>query len=93
MVFKDEEEEFDVKNMVELLSSPLDQLLASHTQSHEGEVPWHGLSCSQQEYCLAKMIYSQMVLVRGLAFSATSKNIVETLWLWLGHCSCWPDDC
>ena len=40
MVFKDEEEEFDVKNMVELLSSPLDQLLASHTQSQEegGEV-------------------------------------------------------
>ncbi len=36
MVFKNEEEEFDVKNMVELLSSTLDQLLASHTQSQEG---------------------------------------------------------
>jgi len=46
----------------------------SHTQSQEEEeVPWHGLSLSKQKDCLAKMIYSEMKLVRGLAFSAPSK--------------------
>ena len=37
MVFKDEEEEFDVKNMVELLSSPLDQLYLPVTHSPRRE--------------------------------------------------------
>ena len=54
MVFKDEEEEFDVKNMVELLSSPLDQ---SHTVPGGRRSFWYGLFCSQQKDCLAKMIY------------------------------------
>jgi hypothetical protein len=37
--------------------------------------PWHGPSPSQQEDCLAKMIYSGRKLVMGLAFSAISKYI------------------
>ena len=36
---------------------------------------WHGLSASQQEDCLAKMIYSGRKLVMGLTFSAISKYI------------------
>ena len=93
-------------NMVKLLSSPHDQLLArldlsthgihSHPQlpstlaksfsqvldllamSHNSPMkeemlewlltcPWHGLSPSQQEDCLAKMIYSGRKLMMGLA--------------------------
>ena len=95
-----------MRNMVELLSSPHDQLLArldlsthgilSHPQlpstlaksfsqvldllamSHNSPMkeemlewlltcPWHGLSPSQQEDCLAKMIYSGRKLMMGLA--------------------------
>jgi len=36
--------------------------------------PWHGLSASQQEDCLAKMIYSGRKLVMGLAFSMPSAS-------------------
>jgi hypothetical protein len=37
--------------------------------------PWYGLSPSQQEDCLAKMIYSGRKLVMGLAFFTISKYI------------------
>ena len=48
--------------------------------------PWHGLSPSQQEDCLAKMIYSGRKLVMGLAFSAISKYIelVTSAWAVIG---------
>jgi hypothetical protein len=114
MAVKDEVEEADVLKMVELLSSPHDQLLARLDLSTHGILchpqfpstlamsfsqvldllamslnsprkedmlewlltcPWHGLSPSQQEDCLAKMIYSGRKLVMGLAFSAVSKYI------------------
>ena len=35
--------------------------------------PWHGLFPSQQEDCLAKMIYSGRKLVMGLAFSTSAR--------------------
>ena len=74
MALKDDQEEADILNMVELLSSPYDQ----PSSVNPGHVPgkrkcwsgcWHRLSPSQQEDCLAKMVFSG----RKLAFSTISK--------------------
>jgi hypothetical protein len=70
---KDDQEEADVLNMVELLFSPHDQ----PSSVDPGHVPgkrkccggcWHCLSPSQQEDCLAKMVFSG----RKLAFSIST---------------------
>ena len=64
--------------------SPWPATCQSHTVPGGRRSFWYGLSCSQQKDCLAKMIYSEMKLVRGLvAFSSTRKYSVETLWQWL----------
>ena len=111
--------------MVEMLSSPHDQLLARLDLSTHGILchpqlpstlamsfsqvldllamslnsprkeemlewlltcPWHGLSPSQQEDCLAKMTYSGRKMVMWLAFSAISKYIelVTSAWAEIG---------
>ena len=74
MAVKVEETEADVLKIIELLSSPHDQ----PSSVNPGHVPgkrkcwsccWHCLSPSQQEDCLAKMVFSG----RKLAFSTISK--------------------
>ena len=89
MAVKAKEEEAGVLSMVELLSSPHDQLLV--LQPGAGPVPqqsYEGDDVGEVDYLsmyrplsklagglLAKMIYSGRQLVVGLAFSATSKYI------------------
>ena len=63
-------------------SQVLDLLARSYNSPRKEEMlewlltcHWHGLSASQQEDCLAKMIYSGRKLVMGLALSAIGKYI------------------